>query len=295
MTLRPLRTDRWTTWHGYAAVGLALFGVLATLDAWADIAQIAWKDEEYSHIFLVPLVAAWMVWVRRMRIRHCKPTGTILGPIIALFGWAMSSFGFYEGYQSLFHLGSVIVVVGCMVAILGKHLIFRFFPAIAVLIFLVPVPGGYRQDIAVPLQTWTAQISTTLFETLGVITERSGNMLIVNGKEVTIAEQCNGVRGIFALLLVSYAFGFGLPLRNSVRFFILLASPLVTIGCNVLRILPTAWFYGNASDDASQRFADDFHWWAGWAMVPLAFLILLWIIKLLRWAMLPVMRYTLAS
>jgi exosortase/archaeosortase family protein len=108
---------------------------------------------------------------------------------------------------------------------------------------------------------------------------------------VTIVEQCNGVRGVFALLLVSYAFGFGLPLRNSVRFFLLLLSPVVTIGCNVLRILPTAWFYGYAS----KQFADDFHWWAGWAMVPVAFIILLGIINVLRWAMLPVMRYTLAS
>jgi exosortase len=291
MLLRPLRTDRWTGWHGFAAVGLALVGVLATLDAWADIAEISYKDIEYSHIFLVPLVAAWMVWVRRMRIRHCKPIGTMLGPILVALGWIISSYGFYHRYQSLFHAGAVLVVVGCMVAILGKHLIFRFFPAIAVLIFLVPVPGELRQRIAVPLQTWTAQISTALFESVGVATERSGNMLILNGKEVTIAEQCNGVRGIFALVLVSYAFGFGMPLRNSVRFFILLASPLVTIGCNVLRILPTAWFYGYSTQD----FANDFHWWAGWAMVPLAFLILLLIVKTLRWAMVPVMRYTLAS
>ena len=291
MTLRPLRTDRWTTWHGVAAFAMAFLGILATRGAWADIIEIAWKDEEYSHIFLVPLVAAWMVWVRRMRIRHCKPIGTILGPIIAAAGWVIASYGFYHGYQSLFHGGSVLVVLGCMVAILGKHLIFRFFPAVAVLIFLVPVPGQIRQDIAVPLQTWTAQISTVMFDGLGVDTSRSGNQLVVNGVPVTIAEQCNGVRGIFALVLVSYAFGFGLPLRNSVRFLILLASPLVTIGCNLLRILPTAWFYGYASPD----FALQFHNAAGWAMVPLAFLILLGIIKVLRWAMLPVMRYTLAS
>lgn len=291
MLFRPLRTDRWTRWHGLAAAGLALVGVLATLDAWADIAEISYKDVEYSHIFLVPLVAAWMVWVRRMRIRHCKPIGTMFGPILVVAGWLISSYGFYHRYQSLFHAGAVLVVVGCMVAVLGKHLLVRFFPAIAVLIFLVPVPGELRQRIAVPLQTWTAQISTALFDSVGVATERSGNMLIVNGKEVTIAEQCNGVRGIFALILVSYAFGFGMPLRNSVRFFILLASPLVTIGCNVFRILPTAWFYGYSSQD----FANDFHWWAGWAMVPLAFLILLLIVKTLRWAMLPVMRYTLAS
>ena len=34
---------------------------------------------------------------------------------------------------------------------------------------------------------------------------------------------------------------------------------------------------------------------SGWAMVPIGFLMLLGIIKLLRWAMIPVMRYTLAS
>ena len=47
------------------------------------------------------------------------------------------------------------------------------------------------------------------------------------------------------------------------------ASPVVTIGCNVLRILPTAWFYGYADPD----FALQFHNWAGWAMVPVAFVI----------------------
>ena len=31
------------------------------------------------------------------------------------------------------------------------------------------------------------------------------------------------MRGIFSLVLVSYEFGFGLPLRNSVSFLILLA------------------------------------------------------------------------
>lgn len=295
MTLSPPRTDRWTPWHVVAASVLALLGVFVTRDAWADIGVIAYKDPEYSHIFLVPLVAVWMVWVRRMRIRHCKPIGMMLGPIIIAAGWAISALGFYRGYQSLFHGGSVMVVVGCITAILGQQFIFRFFPAVAVLIFLVPIPGTLRQQIAVPLQTWTAQLATAMFEVLGVATERSGNMLIVNGVPVTIAEQCNGVRGIFALVMVSYAFGFGLPLRNSIRFLILLASPLVTIACNVMRVLPTAWMYGHYREQSERYIAENFHEYAGWAMVPVAFLILLAILKVLRWAMLPVMRYTLAS
>ena len=99
--------------------------------------------------------------------------------------------------------------------------------------------------------------------------------------------------GIFALLLVSYSFGFGLPLRNSVRFLVLLASPLATIFCNVLRILPTAWLYGHYQEN--ENIGRIFHDAAGWAMLPVAFLALLGIIKVMRWAMIPVMKYTLAS
>lgn len=270
---------------------MAAVGIWATRPAWEDILHIARVDVEYSHIFLVPLVAAWMVWVRRMRIRYCRPTGMVLGPAIALGGWAIASYGFYHAHQSLWHGGSVLVVLGCVLAVLGKHALFRFFPAVAVLIFLIPVPGTIRQEIAQPLQTRTAQIAQSTLQVMGVDAQRSGNLLMINGREVTIAEACNGVRGIFALFLISYAFAFGMPLRNSVRFIIVLASPLATVFCNLLRILPLAWLHGFYSEPVASRVHD----WAGWAMYPAAFVLLLGIVKILRWAMIPVMRYTLAS
>jgi len=68
--LRRLRTDRLTSWHVIAAMIMGALGVIATFDAWSEIYLFAKKDEEYSHIFIVPLVALWMVWVRRMRFRH---------------------------------------------------------------------------------------------------------------------------------------------------------------------------------------------------------------------------------
>jgi exosortase len=211
--------------------------------------------------------------------------------VVLAFGWAVHALGFYRGYQTLWYGGAVLVALGCVLSVLGKHALFRFFPAIAVLVFLIPVPPYYRLQLSVPLQAWTAQISQVALEVFGVPIERMGSKLSINGTPVNIVEACNGLRMVFPLILISYAFSFGLPLRNSVRFFVLLASPLVTIGCNLIRILPTAWFFGYST----QTFAEKFHEWAGWAMVPVAFVILLGIIKVLRWAMLPVMRYTLAS
>src|SRR3982751_3155361 len=96
---------------------------------------------------------------------------------------------------------------------------------------------------------------------------------------------------VFLVFLIIYAFSFGLALKNAVRYFVLLMRPLTAIICNVLRTLPLICLYGNGS----RHMADRFHDYSGWLMLPIAFLLLLGLIKLLKWAMLPVTRYTLAS
>ena len=294
MTLpRSFRTDRLTQWHVIAAAVMGALGVAATWEAWHDIYTLASKDEEYSHIFLVPIVALAMIYVRRMRMRHCKPSGAIIGVLLVAIGWLSFSYGYYHAKQALWHLGAVVVMLGCIISVLGKNVMFRFFPAIAVLIFLVPVPGLIRQQIALPLQTWTAKTAQTGLEICNVDTEISGNMLYINGQPVTVAEACNGMRMVFPLILVSYAFSFALPLRNRVRFLLLLASPLMGIVCNVARTLPTIWLFGRYGSEGFIPLK--FHDYSGWGMTVIAFLLLLGIIKLLKWAMLPVTRYPLAS
>jgi len=286
-----LRDDRVHLYHVVAAGVMALLGMLTTLEAWEDIFQIARKDEEYSHILIVPLVAAVLVWIRRSRLRHCRPSGTMIGPILALAGWFAWSYGYNYGVQSLWHGGAVLVTLGCALSILGKNVLFRFFPAIAVLIFLIPVPGRVRQAVSLPLQAYTAEASQIVLQSIGVDSEVTGNSLRINGTQVTVAEACNGMRGLFALILVAYAFAFALPLRQSVRAILLICSPLSALFCNILRTVPTIWLYGNHS----KEFADGFHEWSGWAMLPVAFLLLYAIIRLLKWAGVPVVRYPLAS
>jgi len=80
-------------------------------------------------------------------------------------------------------------------------------------------------------------------------------------------------------------------LRMGVRIFVLLASPLTALVCNVIRTLPLIWLYGYGP----RQVANTFHDYSGWMMLPIAFILLLTLIKLMKWAMLPVTRYTLAS
>jgi exosortase len=236
------------------------------------------------------VVVGWLAWVRRRRLRDCRPVGSYVGPMLVLAGWLLYSLGDTHLVQTFWHGGAILLAVGCLTTVAGRDVLVKFLPAFLALGFLVPVPGMVRQQIAIPLQTVTAEVTQRVFEILGVAVERSGNMLSINGVDVQIAEACNGLRMVFALVLVSFAFAFGNPLRPYARILVLAAAPLSAILCNVVRLVPTVWLFGNQS----RGFAEGFHDLSAWVMLLISFLILMGIIRLLRWALVPITRYTLA-
>ena len=287
----PLRLrNGWTRRRIVLAVLFCAAGVLASGDAWRDMFHLAIRDEEASHAMLVPLVAAWLAWVRRGRLRHCHVCGQWVGPLLVAAGWGMSIVGDNFQWQSVWHAGAIVVAVGALLSLAGAQLLIDLLPAFVVLLFMIPFPGRLRQQIAVPLQTVTAQATQQLLELLGVLVDRSGNVLRINGVDVAIAEACNGLRMVLALGLVCYAFAFATPLRGYVRAMVLLATPLCAVVCNVIRLAPTVWIYGQYPSIA----ADRFHSLSGWVMLFVAFFMLMGILRILRWARVPVTRLRLA-
>jgi exosortase len=296
-----LTRNGWSPLHVVAAFVLAVIAIVACYQAWSDILHIVLRfqpkfpfvsvgDEEASQVLLVPFIFLWMIWIRRRRMRKCKPEGTWIGPLFVLIGGLTTVFGYYQGIQSFWHGGAVFVLIGAVLSVLGKDVFFNFLPAFAVLIFLVPAPGSIRQQIAIPMQSATAVVTQQVFDIMGVPVDRSGNLLSINGIDVTIAEACNGMRMVFALFLACYAFAFGTPLRWYARLIILVGSPLAAILCNVIRLIPTLWFFGHAP----REFANAFHDASGWIMLPIAFLMLLSIVGLLKWALIPITPHPLA-
>jgi len=271
----------------FILIGLAIW---VARDQWQDIYQLAYTNQEYSHIMLVPLVAMYLVYVRRLRLRHFRVSGRWLGVLLVVLGWAMTSSGFTNNIQVAWYTGAVTLLVGAIVTAFGKNALFKFLPAVAVLAMLVPVPQTIRLAIAHPLQEYTAWLTSFLLDLVGVQSQQIGMTLSINGVPLRVAEACNGMRIVFPLMLLAYGFSFALPLRNRVRLLLLLASPLVALVCNVVRTIPTVYVYGHDAVMGRQ-----FHDISGWAMLPIAFVVLLLIIKTMRWAMLPIERFTLAS
>jgi exosortase len=163
--------------------------------------------------------------------------------------------------------------------VVGIEPLIRWAPAFVALLFLIPVPGRVRQQIAVPLETVTAVATHQAFDLAGVAVGRSGNVLNINGVDVAIAEACNGLRMIFALALVGYTFAFIQPMSVGARVMVMGTIPILAVTCNAIRLIPTVWLYGHHPGPV----AESFHDVSGWAMLVVAFLLLLGLEKLVRW------------
>lgn len=275
------RSDKLLPWTGRElalAGSLVLAAVAAMWSSWSDWANICFHIEEHSHVFLALPFGAAIMYVNRRQFKCVRGGTSWLGPIMVGAGWAMGWCGFNFAHQSMWHMGAVLTVVGAAITVLGHGVLLKFWPAFLILGFMVPVPNGIRLGMANPLQSGTAVIIEKLFNAFGEPVGRQGNSITVNGHPVLIAEACNGLRMVFTLILVCWLFAFVTPMKNWVRWMIIVLSPVTALVCNVIRLIPTVLMFGYAD----QKTAEQFHDYSGWAMVPIAFLVLMFVVSFVK-------------
>ena len=281
-------------WHigHYALLTLALLaGVWLNRGPLVDLITLGYKDEEQSHIFLAPAVALWLLWLRRARLRYINVRPSLIGPIIVALAWVLSWWGFNNGTEVAWHGGALLSLLGILLSFTGTLPLRLFLPVFAVMAFLVPVPGSIRHGIAYPMQQFATSFTHSMLELIGVGAVQSGNVLIINGEQVAVGEACNGMRMVFSLSLIVYAFVFGTALKPGTRLVLLAMSPVIAILCNVIRLVPTSLIYGYGTPAAAQTF----HWMAGWVMLVVAMLMLHGVLRTIKWLEFPVMSFRLAS
>ena len=248
----------------------ATASLLAMWHVWDDILTIASRDEESTHIFLVPFVFAGIIWVRRDRLDLYRADAKWLGIFFIVAGAISHEVGLTRSIVVLFHFSAVLVFLGGLCFGLGLTLLRRYLPALVVLVFLVPVPGLIRQQLSLPLQYYSACFAHFVLSTIGVSIEQNGCILSLDGTDILVAEACNGMRMLMAVILSLFAFCFCVNLNWVVRTTILLLIPFVGLGLNCARILLTVVLFAFAPESVAVLFHD----LSGW-VIPV--LIVFWV------------------
>lgn len=222
-----------------------------------------WQLPDFSHGFLVPPFAAYMVWVERKSLRQTRITPTWSGVAVVALGLAVLFLGVYGAELFLSRLSLLIVICGLVLTFGGWQILKGLRPALLVLLLAIPIPAIVFSQITLPLQTLAAKAASALLPLFDVPVLRSGNIIELPLMKLEVAEACSGIRSLLSLLTLSIFYGYFLEKSTLRRVLLAMASIPIAIAANAVRILGTGLCVQYWDPDKALGF---FHEFSGWVM-----------------------------
>ncbi len=267
----PARSVRLVRFTGTVVAGAAL--LWACWPTLATFVQIWQTNPQYSHGFLVAPFAAFLLWHRRALFAPDRRDRAWVGILLLLVGCGLKLAGGYFAFAWPDRISVLFLVAGAFGALGGWPALRWAWPALAFLVFMVPMPGRVETLLAGPLQRFATVVSANVLQTLGFFAQADGTVIILSESDLGIVEACSGLRMLIAFVALSTAVAIVIDRPAWQRWAVVAGAVPVALICNVGRIVVTAVVL----EMAGRKWADlVFHDLAGWLMMP-AGLALLWL------------------
>jgi exosortase len=248
-----------------------------------DLAERWSHDAQYSHGYLVPGFALVVLWLRRERLLRGPAEPSWWGLVLLIPGIAARLMGTYFHYVWVEQVTLLPCLVGVFLLAGGRAAWSWSWPAVAFLVYMIPLPYRVETAMAGPLQRLATLASTFALQTLGLPALAEGNVILLNEVEIGVVEACSGLRMlvIFFALTTAVAMVSRRPLWEMI---LMVASAVpIALFCNLIRITVTGILHERVSSEVANAV---FHDLAGWLMMPLA-LGMLWAeFRLFSWLIL---------
>ena len=230
------------------------------IDQWSRV-------PDYSHGFLVAPIAIYFLWITREGFVRSKHSVHWAGLCLILAASLVRFCGTYYYLDALQGWSIPIWVMGLAWMFFGWSTFLWSFPAIAFLIFMVPLPYSIENMLSVPLQNVSTKISLFVLQCMGQPATSEGTTISLGANTLEVARACSGLRIFFGIAALAYAFAmlFKRPIWTKLMLF--LAILPITLLANSIRIVSIGLFMQLGMDETAQHLGHDL---AGLFMIPLA-------------------------
>lgn len=195
------------------------------------MAAIWARSETFTHGFVVPPIALWLIWRRRQHLAALspRPSAWVILPLaLAGFGWLL---GELAAVNSVTQLAATAVLVLGVVTVVGTRVAWAMAFPLAFLFFAVPIGEFFMPR----LMEWTADFTVLGLRFSGVPVYREGLSFIIPSGSWSVVEACSGVRYLIASLMVGTLFAYLNYRSPRRRLIFIMVSALVPIAANWVR------------------------------------------------------------
>ena len=253
-----------------AAAWLALF--VLTFADWREMMHQWWDIDTYNHVLLVPLILAWLVWLRRGELGKVQPRSALLGLVWLGAGLAVWLGGRAADINLFAQAGTVMAFQAAVLALLGLRVALILAFPLLYAGFLVP----FGDELIPTLQHVTAQIAVALTHLSGVPAVLDGLFIDTPAGRFVVAEECSGVKFLIAMTALSVLVaGTGFS-RWRRRIALVGGAALVSIVANGVRAWATIYVAQYVGAERAGGFDHIVYGWVFFAVVIAAVLAAAW-------------------
>jgi len=168
------------------------------------------SNENASHLVLIPLISAWVLFLERDRIFRILGSAAAVSGIFLTAGLTLTLAAFSIGTRwsavnqlSVYILALMLLWVAGFAFLFGKDSLKQARFPLLFLLLTVPIPDFLLNPIIYFLQKGSAEITAVLFDWSGVPVLRDGFVFRLAHVSIEIARECSGIRSSLALLILA--------------------------------------------------------------------------------------------
>jgi exosortase len=261
-----------------SVLGIAPVLAVVAWAYWPTLAAMADKwssDAQYSHGFLVPAFAVFLLWHRRRLIPSTDvgARARVLGLLLVVAAVALHLVSAYYFFDALGMISLLPLLAGICCCWGGAPALRWAWPAIGFLVFMLPLPYRVEGALSHPLQRLATVCSTYVLQTLGFAAVSEGNVIILDNARIGVVEACNGLGMLVTFFAMTTAAVLVIRRHWLEKLLLIPTAIPIAVIANVIRITVTGMLHALVGTEIADRV---FHDLAGWLMMPLA-VVLLWL------------------
>lgn len=230
------------------------------------------SDPNFSHGFLIPIIAAYMIWNKKDELAGVPIKKNNLGLFFIAMGMVLHILGNIGAELFIMRSSMIITMFGIIFYMAGGTVSKKILIPMIYLFFMIPIPAILWNKIAFPLQLFAASLSANVVDMIGISILREGNILHLANTSLEVVDACSGLRSLTSLLALGGAFAYISNIKIISKWILFISAVPIAVAVNILRLTITAIMAEKIGPETAQGFLHDA---SGLIIFMLAFILLL--------------------
>lgn len=222
-----------------AGIGLLLTAGALLLFRDSLSAMVALWDVSpmYSYGYTVPPISAFLLWSKRQQfIRQTIAPSRGLGAVVMAGAVAVLAIGQIAAVQVVQQLAFIVLVVGLVLYLFGRRHLRIAAPALAYLLFMVPMWDALTESLHWPFQNNSAKLGVAMMQGIGIPVHREGTLISLPNVLLEVARECSGVNYLIAVVALALPLAWLRLHQTWRRIALVVASLVVAALANAIRV-----------------------------------------------------------